>query len=142
MAVGCDSCGVEEPLDAVGSQMLCLECEAERRGLTVPQVVLQRSGDGLLVVTTAPPAYDGFGTSTVSHGDSVLEMLDPIYGKLQGRIVRKVIVNKSHYYWQRTRYMSGGYLALAVCERCQLRACVTYDEHVCGECEPRMGWYW
>lgn len=52
--------------------------------------------------TTAPEAYDGFGTKTVAR--------DHIHDS-KG-IVRTVETPSEHIEWQRLRYASGGHLAL------------------------------
>lgn len=56
----------------------------------------------LLIYTTAPAVYDGFGTETV---EVVGETSD-------GRELRCVRVQFPHLEWQRRRYLSGNHIAL------------------------------
>lgn len=51
----------------------------------------------MILYTTAPEAYDGFGTATIKH---------------EGKI-RKVKIQMTHYKWQTMRYKSGGYLVFS-----------------------------
>ncbi len=60
----------------------------------------------LIRITTAPEAYDGFGTLT-------LEMLDTVtrYAGSE-RQYRKIAVRPEHAEWQQQRYSSGLYVCL------------------------------
>ena len=62
---------------------------------TVPSVT--ESGSYVLAATTAPPAYDGFGTFTVK------DELDVVGDKP----LRVVLIREEHLRWQFSRYSSG-----------------------------------
>jgi hypothetical protein len=56
----------------------------------------------VVTYTTAPVAYDGFGTETLA-----------VVGTLKGKEVRKVDTPEQHVEWQRQRYGSGLHYALS-----------------------------
>lgn len=59
-----------------------------------------------LVYTTAPAAYDGFGSSTVRN------CLHTPYDGAVPYTVRQVRVRREHAHWQTLRYQSGGYIVV------------------------------
>ena len=66
----------------------------------------------VLTVTTAPEAYDGFGTKTVQVlGEKTHRVEGVIH---TDRVVRLVATPVRHVQWQRARYASGLYTACEV----------------------------
>ena len=59
--------------------------------------------DGVLIVTDAPRAYDGFGTVEVQNFESPVEV-GGVYTKGDARLV---LVRSEHLDWQTSRYSSG-----------------------------------
>lgn len=55
--------------------------------------------DYILVETTAPVSYDGFGTFT-------------IYKENPASLTRQVLIDSEYLNWQESRYMSGGHSIL------------------------------
>ena len=77
---------------------------ADLPGIEFRAVPIPRQAELRVAYTTAPAAYDGFGT---------VELVQVAGTDQQGRVIRKVGIRPEHGEWQTQRYGSGMHLTVA-----------------------------
>ncbi len=80
-----------------------LGATADLPGIEFRAVPIARQTDLRVVYTTAPEAYDGFGTVTLAEVAGI---------DSHGRAIRKVGIRPEHWDWQTQRYGSGMHVAV------------------------------